>query len=204
MNGDEHGVDCGGSCALLCPNESRAPVISWSRAFNTSPQTYTAAAYIQNGNVGAGARQVGYSFQLFDADNILVVERDGVVDLPPVQIVPIIETGINVGNRSVARTLFAFSTVPMWQRAGALPALHMTGQTLAPDGSRLSATLANDSLVAARATVAAVLFDQDGVARAASKSTLSVGPRSSVPLTFTWVGGVPNVVRAELTILPLP
>src|SRR3990167_18523 len=81
---------------------ARAPIIVWARAFESAPQTYTAAAYIQNNNPGAGARQVSYSFQLFDADNALVVERGGTVDLPPVPTIPIIETGINVGYRSVA------------------------------------------------------------------------------------------------------
>lgn len=204
QNGNEHGVDCGGSCALLCATEARAPIVLWSRAFESAPQTYTAAAYIQNNNPGAGARQVSYSFQMFDADNALVTDRTGVVDLPPVPIIPIVESGINVGYRSVARTLFAFSTEPTWVKAGQLPALTVSNQTLAVDGSRLSAKLRNGSFVAVRATVAAVLFDAEDVARAASKSTVVVPARGEVPLDFTW-GSKPTrpIVRGEITILPL-
>ncbi|HEV7449782.1 MAG TPA: hypothetical protein VGP13_04590, partial [Candidatus Paceibacterota bacterium] len=170
QNGLEHGVDCGGTCSLLCPGEARAPIVQWSRSFKTDSQTYTAAAYIQNNNSGAGARQVAYSFQLFDADNNLVVERQGVQDLPPIPVVPIIEPNINVGFKTVARTLFSFSAQPVWVKAGELPKLSIADQKLSADGTRLSASLHNDSLVAVRATVAAVLFDADSVARSASKS----------------------------------
>ena len=203
QNGDERGVDCGGSCSLLCKSESSPPTVLWSRAFRAAPQTYTAAAYIKNGNPGAGARHVGYSFQLFDADQKLVVERDGIADLPPVPTIPIIETGINVGNRTVTSALFAFSNEAVWVRAGQMPALSASNQQLSPDGSRFDATIHNDSLVSARVMVAAVLFDADGVARAASKSTLTLSPRSSTPVVFTWGEPAANIVRAEITLLPL-
>lgn len=203
QNGDEHGVDCGGSCALLCASESRAPVVSWARAFETAPQTYTAAAYIQNNNAGAGARKVSYIFQLFDQDNKFIVDRTGVADLPPVPTIPIIEMGINVGYRTVSRAIFSFSSDPAWLRAGSLPKLSVSGQKLAADASRLEATVANDSFVDIRASVAAVLFDAEGVARAASKSTVTVPARSSVPIVFTWGTPRQDVVRADITVLPL-
>ncbi len=203
QNGDEHGVDCGGSCALLCAGESRAPVVLWARAFEAAPQTYTAAAYVQNNNPGAGARRVAYTFQLFDQDNKLVVDRAGVADLPPVPTIPIVETGIHVGFRSVSRAIFSFSSDPEWRKAGALPKLAVSGQKLAADASRLEATVSNDSFSDVRAAAAAVLFDAEGVARAASKSTVVVPARSSVPIVFTWGQPAGGIVRAEITLLPL-
>lgn len=203
QNGTEHGVDCGGQCSLLCQGEARAPVVLWARAFMAAPQTYTAAAYIQNNNLGAGARRVAYSFQLFDADNKLVVDRAGVADIPPVPTVPIIEPGISVGYRTVSRTLFSFSTEPVWVKAGQLPRLAVSGQKLLADASRLEATISNDSFSDVRATVAAVLFDADGVARAASKSTATIPARSSSPIVFTWGQPAEGIVRAEITLLPL-
>ena len=88
--------------------------------------------------------------------------------------------------------------------AGSIPTLHISEQMLQADASRLSATLTNTTLTDARGvTVTAVLFDSQGVARAASKSVLGTVPaNSSVPLVFTWQGGVPNIVRAEITVLP--
>jgi hypothetical protein len=206
QNGTEVGVDCGGSCALLCKDNSHNAISLWARTFQTSDTTYTAAAYIQNGNVGAGAKKVQYSFQLFDADNQLVVEKDGVVDLPPIQTIPIIEPNIHVGNRVVTHAQFAFSVAPVFSKvpAGTIVPLRITQQKLSADASQLSATLVNDTLNDAKAVaVAAVLFDNNGVAQAASKSFFTKVPKKgSQDVVFTWPSGVPNIVRAEITVLP--
>ncbi len=204
FNGDERGIDCGGSCALFCKQDTRAPIVLWSRAFEVAPNTYTAAAYVQNPNPGAVARSVAYSFQLFDDNNALVTERVGVINIPPVQTVPFIDPNINVGNRTVAKAIFSFSANPVWTKIGALPALRTTNQYLSPDASQLRATVVNDSIEDAdKVTVAAVLFDSNGPARAASRSILGTIPhKGSQNVVFTWPMGVPNIVHAEITILP--
>lgn len=206
QNGGEAGVDCGGSCTLLCQETARAPVVLWARAFKTSPRAYTAAAYVQNQNTGAGARAVSYSFQLFDDKNLLVVEKTGVIDLPPVRTIAVVEPKVDVGNRTVARTQFSFSTLASWSRvaADAIVSVKVTDQQLSADGSRLSATLVNDTLEdSSRITVVGVLFDQYGTARAASKSILDRIPaKSSQSVVLTWPFGVPDIARADIIILP--
>ncbi|MEK7612534.1 MAG: hypothetical protein AAB449_00070 [Patescibacteria group bacterium] len=216
QNGSERGVDCGGSCALICAAEAKVPTVLWSRSFNTAPTLYTAAAYIQNNNLGAGAKSVSYSFQLYDENNLLVKEKTGTIDLPPVLVIPIVEHNINVGNRTVVRTQLCFNfdprclptptAPPVWNKilARDLPALRVTEQQLTAGGTRLAATLQNDSLKDARSvTIAAVLFDAQGVARAAAKSLLDIVPRkSSQPLVFTWPYQNPNIVRVEINVLP--
>lgn len=204
QNGDEHGVDCGGSCSLLCKSETHDATSLWSRAFLSAPGFYTAAAYVQNPNSGAAAKNVPYSFQLFDDSNSLVKEYVGTIDLPPVQTIPVIVPNINVGTRTVSRALFAFGADPVWQKAPQLPSIKISNQYLAPDASELSATVSNESLQDARSvTVAAVLFDSAGVARAASRSVLpKLARKSSQQAVFTWAGGVPGIVRAQITVLP--
>lgn len=218
-NGDEIGIDCGGSCSLLCQNQTRQPAVVWARSFLTvsaasttsaagekAANVYTAAAYIQNTNLTAGARSVAYSFQLFDANNQLIIERDGVTDLPPLPTIPIIEPGIPTGTHKVARTLFAFSALPVWHAIApdSLPQVGVSHQVLAPDGSRLALTLENTTVKdISNITVGSVLFDANGVALAASKSLVASLPRkSSQDVIFTWPLGVPGVVRAEITVLP--
>lgn len=205
QNGSELGVDCGGSCALLCPHMARDPVVLWQRAFEVSSGNYTAAAYIKNDNVGAGARTVRYSFQLFDKDNFLIVEREGVADLLPVPAMPIIETNIDTGTRTVARTFFSFSETPIWRHEELrdLSSLSIANQYLDEGGKRLVATLENSGVSDVKnVTVASVLYDKDGVARAASRSVVTVGARSSKQVVFTWPLGVPGAVSANITILP--
>jgi hypothetical protein len=203
-NGTELGVDCGGACTLVCQNMVHNPRVLWSRAFQTGTSLYTAAAYIENPNPKSGARRVGYSFRLFDPSGVLVVERDGVTDLPPVSLIPIIETNIDIGQRQVARTIFTFTELPTWYSVTKPPVeMHLTNQVLNVEESRLSATLVNSSLEdAGKVTLVAVLFDVDGVARDASKTTLSVPRKSSQPIVFTWPQGIWGAVRAEITILP--
>jgi len=206
QDGNELGIDCGGGCSLVCSNIAHDPTVMWSRAFETGDGLYTAAAYIRNNNIGSGAKKVGYAFYLFDDNNTLVKEVDGVTDLPPVTVVPIIVPNITVGNRNVASVKFAFSEKPIWYSvpSSKLPTVLISEQHLSDDASRLSATLRNQTLLDAKnLTVEAVLFDQDGVARAASKSYVAaVGARSTQEVEFTWPAGVPNIVRAEITILP--
>ncbi len=204
-NGTEIGVDCGGACALICKGQARAPVVDWARAFKTDTGLYTAAAYVENPNTGSGARAVRYSFQLFDDKNVLVVERDGIADLPPMTLIPIVESNINVGNRVVARTLFSFADEPTWTKiTEPIPSVRLSNQQLESDGSRMSATLTNNSLENInKVVVIAVLFDAEGIARGASKSTINGIPKkSSQPIVFTWPTGVPNIVRAEMTVVP--
>lgn len=209
QNGSEQGVDCGGSCALMCPNTAKAPTVLWSRAFLTAPHVYTAAAYIQNNNVAisGGAKQIRYSFQLLDSRNILVAEREGVVDIPPVQTLPIIELNIDAGTREVTRTFFNFSQgeVPKWYKVEPETVEKIrVAQTGAYQNGRLTATIANDSYDDLKKVQAiAVLFDYDGVARAASKATLAKVPRrSTADITFTWPETFTGIARAEVTVLP--
>ncbi len=206
QNGSEIGVDCGGVCALLCRQQVHDPIVLWSRAFPNGTQAYSAAAYIENNN-SAGAHAVHYAFQFFDANNKLVLERDGVTEIPPVHIVPVVEPAIYAGNRTIVKALFSFSELPVWKKipSDAIPNLHLAGQTLSANSSRLDATIENISLVqdAENVTLAAVLFDADGVARAASKSVVPhIDHRSSINVVFTWPQGLENIVRSEVTVLP--
>jgi len=211
QNQGERGVDCGGPCSLACAADVHPATLLWARAFevrapatSTQAGTYTAAAYIQSNNVSYVARHVPYSFQLFDDKNILLVERTGYIDFPPQKTIPIVETNIDTGTRTVARALFAFGATPVWEiPSHAVPQLRASNINRAADGSSLTATLINDGVAdVTYVTVVGVLFDKDGVARAASKSIVSVAHKSSQVVTFTWPQGTPDIVRAEVSILP--
>ncbi len=206
QDGTERGVDCGGTCALICTQDAKAVTVLWSRSFQTAGNLYTAAAYVQNNNLGAGAKGVSYSFQLYDENNLLIIEKRGVTDLPPIPTIPIVEHNINVGNRTVMRTQFTFRSTPVWNKIPQedLPRLRVSEQELTAAGTRLETTLTNDSLQGVKNTeVVAVLFDAGGTARAAAKSTVSdLSRRSSQDITFTWPRGNINIVKVDVIVLP--
>lgn len=209
LNGNEESVDCGGSCSLVCAAATRAPRVLWARAFeNGNPGTYAAVAYIENTNQNAGARSVHYTFDLYDANNKLLLEKSGVTDFPPVHTLPIVEPSLSVGNRAVAHVQFSFSsnypitwnTVPLTS----IPSLRVASQQLSPDGTRLDATIENNSLFdAPRVSVIAVLFDTNDVAQATSKSILPlIKSRASEDVTFTWPDAHERIARVEISVLP--
>ncbi|MBC7836312.1 hypothetical protein H7X87_00840 [Acetobacteraceae bacterium] len=205
-NGNEFGVDCGGSCALVCAETARAPKVVWARAMRTGANTYTAVAYVENTNNGDGAKNVPYSFELYDQNGGFVTHADGVIDLPPIQNIPVIHVNIDVGTRSVTRTDFFFKAPATWYRIDpkSLPSLRITDQNISSDGSRLSATISNTALEnSGEVSAVAVLFDSKGAARAASKTYVPDIPRkSSQQVVFTWPSAVSDIVRAEITVFP--
>ena len=77
QNGDESGVDCGGSCALFCPNEVREPAVRFARVFPVTGNFYNALALIENQNPEAGLRSVAYEFKFYDSNNIFIKEYQG-------------------------------------------------------------------------------------------------------------------------------
>ncbi len=206
QNGSETGVDCGGTCSLICADAARDPVVLWRLPFKTDTNLYTVAAYLRNPNANAGAKNVPYSFSLFDAQNILISQKEGSIDLPPTQIIPVIETNINVGSRVVSRVEFAFGDKPVWKKISpdSIPALRASAPVPNEDYSRVSTTVFNDSVTEARNTVVdVILFDADGTALAASKSLINrIAGKSSQSVVFTWPVGAPTAVRAEVRILP--
>lgn len=204
QNRDETGVDCGGSCASLCPADVRPPAVLWSRALPVAPSLYHLVAYVENPNP-AGTSAAPYSFKVFDGKNILIAERRGTAYLLPGTVNPIIEVGVATGERVPARTFFEFTDAARFTKpARELPRLLARGIVLV-DGAapRVEAELANESLRDAEEVEAvAILYDEAGNAVAASRTMIDRVRRSSfVPIVFTWPEPLPAPV-ARVEIVP--
>lgn len=200
-NGSELGVDCGGSCQLLCEFQADDPTILWSRSFEVTPNNYSAVAYVENPNPKAAVDEIGYTFRLFDADNILIVERAGTTFLLPGRITPIFEADLFVGNRVPVRTFFEFNEDPQWLVAeDNLSLLSVRDRVLSnPETSpRLDATLENTSVEEFKdVEVVAVVFGTDGNAVATSKTFFElIEKRMIQDLVFTWPAPFPKRVEA--------
>jgi len=50
QNGNETGINCGGSCARACLSQVENVSVLWARAFQVIPGRYNAVAYIVNHN----------------------------------------------------------------------------------------------------------------------------------------------------------
>src|SRR3990167_7028708 len=85
QNSDETGVDCGGSCQLLCTTES-LPLISRAdpRVLKIADDTFEIVALIENPNTSGEIYRAGYTIKLYDATNIIPVKViEGGVYVPP-------------------------------------------------------------------------------------------------------------------------
>jgi hypothetical protein len=191
QNGDETGVDCGGSCSRLCQSAFLSADVAWTRFEEVAPQLYNVAAYIVNPNIDGEASDVPYHFVLYDKDGVIITDKSGVVTIPPHRNTLAFQGAINTGKRVPAKALFEFTAAPNWhKRADPLSKISIGEKNYSEDssGSSLSVTLNNnDILPLDNVSVYTVLYDKDGNALGFSKTVLDEIPANGSALApFTW------------------
>jgi hypothetical protein len=209
QNQGETAVDKGGPCTILDERILAPSSVLWSRAFPVRGGLYSAVAYIENSNEGAGVRSVNYRFGLYDERNILVAERRGRTFIIPGGVTPIFEGAIATGNRTVARTYVEFTSTPVWERlinAAAILSIQNKNISDVQSTPRLTALAKNTSVSAVLdPSFVAVIFDPAGNAFAASATTLSrLAPNETKEIVFAWPDPYPSVVGRIDIISLLP
>lgn len=208
-NGDETGVDCGGSCPTFCPLEVTDLTVLWSRAFQVAPNLYNAVAYIENQNVEGAVFSIPYEFKLYDNNNVFIAGRTGKAFIEPNKNSAIFEAGIDVGNRIPRRAEFRFLGSPTWTRVNRelMNTLSVVVQerTLSGVGSspKLTATIVNDSLYdIPDLDVITILYNDEGNAIASSKTYISLlSKKTSQEIFFTWPSAFKDAVF-KIEIIP--
>lgn len=207
LNQGETAIDKGGPCPLLDERMLSGSSVLWSRAFPVRGGLYSAVAYVENPNEGAGVRAVNYRFGLYDEKNILVAERKGRTFIMPGGITPVFEGAINTGNRVVARTYFEFTSRSVWERMqNAASVLVVSNKTVSTPESkpRLTARVKNTSVEPVlNPSFVAIVFDPAANAFVASATTLSrLAPGEEQELVFSWPDPFVSAV-GRIDILPL-
>lgn len=208
-NGGESGIDCGGKCLQYCPNELFEPKIRWSRSFEVTPGVVHAVAYIEHSYPMASAKNVKYQFRLYDANNVLIAQRDGTTYLGPMGRTAIVETLIPTGNIKIADTRFSFSSFIPWQQSDVSfsQVVIKTDRTILENfsnGTRLTAILENQSRYSfSNFDVVAILYDKSGNAITSSKILLpSLSALSSETVYFTWPFTIDPKEVLNIEIIP--
>lgn len=191
LNGDESGVDCGGSCVRLCQSAFLSPSIAWTRFERLAPKLYNVATYIINPNTEAEAKNVPYRMSVYDARGILIIEIKGTVTLPPHRNTVAFKGAVNVGEIVPAKVSFEFTAAPQWVKtADTLSAIAVIDKKYTEDdvGSSLIVTLKNNSVrTIYKTAVAAVLYDKDNNALGFSKTYIDgIYPEATTQASFTW------------------
>ncbi len=201
QNNGERGVDCDGSCALVCRGEALSPLVHFVRAAETGNGVFGAVAYLENRNPTFAVRAAPFVFKLYDGANLLVAERHGVAPVPPGQVFAIYEGGMAVKNRIPTRATFSFTEPIRFERVSPLPPLSLRRTHFETGAvSRLEVVAENPSLHSLqKIRVTALLFGADGNLFAASATEIpTLRARGSVPISFTWPRPLLEPTRIEL------
>ncbi len=211
QNGDETGVDCGGSCSRLCTEQAEPLEVLWSRAFRVVPGRYNALAYIENRNKNGAVENIQYRFRFADKDNVYIGKREGQIFIPPAGRYAVFEPGIEVGNATPVYTTFEFTRAPVFTQVSQkkidqlkilVSSIDLSGEKTTP---RLSATLRNISLFTIPdVSVVAILYDSSGNAVGASRTYLEkLYGEGSAQVNFTWPEPIEGGAVITKEIIPI-
>ncbi len=212
QNNAETAIDKGGNCRLLDERALLPVTTVWSRVMpvrmpGTEQGSFSAVAYVENPNVNAGVMKAPYIFKLYDTNNVLVAEVEGVTPIMPGTVTPIFEGGINTGFRKAARAYFEFTAPLVWERLYdatepiTIPTKEIVDAQTEP---RLNAVIKNGSVVDIRDTqFVAIVFDTAGNAFAGSATEVQFLERGTqMPVTFTWPDPFP-FLPGRIDVLPI-
>lgn len=207
QNGNESGVDCGGSCALACTAQVDEVSVLWARAFRVIPGRYNAVAYLENHNNNVAVNKVSYRFRFADANNIYIGKREGSTYIPPSGKFAVFEPGIDIGNSIPVYVTFEFTEPPQWvtvpqekisQLQVSVSNISLSNEATSP---LLSATIKNNSFfIIPEVRVVTILYDSSGNAISASSTFIdSLAAEEQKELNFTWPEPLPgNIVAKEI------
>jgi len=177
QNGQETGIDCGGSCSRVCEDEVRDLIVWWERPFEVDTGLYNVVAYIDNQNLSSGIEQVNYEFRLYDRENVLVTEpRRGTTFIEPNKRSAIFEPGLTTGDKEAYTVFFKITSRIQWDRSlgdFAYDLFRIEEPVLINQDSapKLSVNIENTSRFDfTDVPITAVLYNQEGNAVAASRT----------------------------------
>ncbi len=199
MNGNETGVDCGGSCQLMCKEKTSDPVILWSRGFPVLGSMYNLVAYVENQNKNSAVENINYRFNVYDEKNRMIGSREGTTFIPPNKQFAIFEPTFDAGLSKVKSVSFEFTGPLTWvKKEPTINNLDIYADkiTMGDDvkSPSLSAIIKNESIYDIPSfDVIAILYDEKHNAINASKTVKDgLYSNDSLPVFFTW----PEVLTA--------
>jgi Mg-chelatase subunit ChlD len=198
-NGDERGMDCGGSCVRICASDTLPPRIVWAKSFEITNLQYNATAYVENVNQEASTAELKYTFQFYNGER-LIGERSGTTVLPPRSVYPIFEGRITT-SEPITDTKLVLEPIEIWQPATLgreqfrSNNISLTGADSRP---RLDVAIENLELTPARSVeVVATLFNANGDPVTSSQTFIeTIDARSSRDIVFTWPNSIAKTVRS--------
>jgi len=212
QNQGEQGIDCGGSCTILCRAQYSNPVIIWGPrgAKVLSSGLYNFLTYAQNPNNEAGAYNVPYTLKIYDKNDILLYQKNGSTYIPPNNNFVIFEDNINLNDKIAARTKLEFTGNPVWQKMQSTESdITVVSKELIDEDTRpkLLVKINNNTIRPIENIESiAILYDENNNSIAFSRTKIdSIDANGSTDASFTWPEKFENkVVRIDVVSKILP
>lgn len=194
MDGDETGVDCGGSCQLLCTPET-LPLITRgdARLLKIATSTYEIVVVVENPNINGEVRRAPYAFAVYSGASrnpLRVFERETYIGRNSNFV--LFEGPFILEGEPPFRVVFEWGENLKWERSEeAKPIIAVDNMNLiitSASAPRLEARLANRSQKrVSNIEAVALLSDASGNIVAAGKTFVdSIDAGESVPVAFSW------------------
>ena len=209
QNQSEAGIDCGGSCPYLCSDQANAPIVLFTKTISQNNGRTDVVVFVENANASTAAKDVPYTLSLYGADQVLVQEITGSIDLPPSSTVPIFIPNIASGSQKVASAFLSIApSAPKWFTLTVDPRIVPIVSNTTLGGSvsspRINAVLSNTSVTPiTNIDVIVVVHDEQGEVIAASRTIVPFLPSQGQAIaTFTW--NSPFIrVPAKIEVIPV-
>ncbi len=195
QNGDETGVDCGGSCQLLCTSESLPLILKGDpRVLTVATSTYQVVALVENSNSTAEISRAGYTIKIYDASSAVPVRTfEGEAYVPKGATFAVFEGPfvLEAGVVPVRATLQWKESTLVWNRnPSAVPELLAVEPSFSrlDTSPRLEAVVKNPTLeTASNIDLTVLVSGADGNIFAASKTFVNeLHPGEESRVIFTW------------------
>ena len=190
QNGDETGIDCGGSCAIACSNQVKALKVYWARPLKVEAGWYDMVALVENLNPDLGVREAPYTFSLYDANNVLITKRQGTTFINPGEKLTIFESRVDTGGRDAQTAFIEFPNQLIWEKISPVPkSIYLEKKSFANNPAPvLSYAVTNGGLKTIDGLqVSAVLSDVNDNAFAVSATKINqLAPGEEQDISFTW------------------
>lgn len=203
QNQDEQGIDCDGSCSLMCI----APRVDadWTRAVRTAPGVYHGVSLIKNPLTNVRGTGLKYTMSLYDAGNILVAERRGTFDLDPGATRVLFESNVTTGERVPVRAFLRIDG-GVWDKAEpVVDEIRIIPGVVDEKARTFTASIENTTPNTENDIVAdALLYDAEGILVTASETRIPVlAPRERQDVVFTWPEPFARPIRTSDIVVRL-
>ena len=208
QNQKETGIDCGGSCTLLCKGAAKDLSIIWTKVFPIRPGEYDVVAYVENPNFNISAPAYTYTATLYDANGNEIAKKDSDGFALPSERFVLFAGRMLTGDIQAVKGSIEIHPDFSWITSEKSPVLFsvtdkvLTGADQKPKLTAIIRNLTSDTY--RNIDISAIIYDSKSNPIGVSSTRVEkLDPNGSENLIFTWPAPFDYVAEAEACEAPV-